>query len=81
MNREQQERRRALKARRRELDRAAEEIATAGKWARVEHGPSTRSKQAKRNYIVASQLVALRAAYDAMLAEMRELDRELGRSA
>ena len=74
----EQQRRRALKRARRDLDRSAQAIAAEN--PRSMHHASTRTKQAKANHAQAADLLRRRGMYDAMRARMREIAAELARN-
>lgn len=79
MTKQEQDARRALKARRRELDRQAEAIAARGKRAWLAPKPSIRQKQARWHHDVVRYNGRLENEYRRLLDEMRELDVTLGR--
>ena len=78
MTRQEQDERRALKARRKALDRVAQQIAAAGKSAFLTKVPSTRSKQAKWHHELSLHCLKLTGNYRRLRDDMRELDLKLG---
>lgn len=76
----EQDRRRALKRERRQLDRGIQYTAARGKGLQFVHLPSTRAKQARWHHDLVADITRRRAEYEATTRRMREIAAELART-